>query len=55
MTKLTLKQLVHQGWKDVEIKYTQFRVYEKHNERILYDTEKQKIIKKYQIKREQRR
>jgi len=45
MKKLT--RLVGQGWKIAEIKYTRFRVYEKGNKRILYDTVQDKIVKKY--------
>jgi len=48
MKKLT--KLIGQGWKASEIKYTRFRVYEKDNERILYDTIKNKIIKRYKEK-----
>ena len=45
MKKLT--RLVGKGWKQVEIKYTRFRVYEKGDERILYDIVSDKMVKKY--------
>lgn len=48
MKKLT--KLVGKGWNLAEIKYTRFRVYEKGDKRILYDTVQDKIIKRYKEK-----
>ena len=42
-----IDRLVKKGWKQAEIKYTRFRVYEKNNQRVLYDTIKNKIIRRY--------
>ena len=45
--KKNLKKLLNKGWKNAEIKYSEFRVYEKGDMGILYSTKTDRIIVKY--------
>jgi len=45
--KKTLKKILEDGYKNAEIKYSEFRVYEKGDLGILYNTKTDRIIVKY--------
>ena len=47
MSNKRLEELLEKGWKNTEIKYSDFRVYAKKNERILYNVKTDKIIIRY--------
>ena len=42
-----LRDLKAKGWKDAEIKYSQFRIYVKDNFGVLYDKKTDTIVRKY--------
>ena len=47
---MRIEDLVNKGWKSINIKYANYEIYKKDNQRVLYDKRKDKIITKYFFK-----
>ena len=42
-----IEDLINKGWKNTNIKYSNYEIYKKDNQRILYDRGRDKVIVKY--------
>ena len=44
--------LILNGWKEANVNYGNYHVYQKENERLVYDLKRDKIIIKYKLKKQ---